>query len=34
MIVDFGYGGVVSIEIEQASEVVERTSEIQFAIAE
>jgi len=35
MVVDFGYdGGVVSIEIEQASKVVERTCEIQFAVAE
>ena len=35
MVVDFGYdGGVVSIEIEQASKVVERTREIQFAVAE
>jgi len=35
MIVDFGYdGGVVSIEIDQASKVVEKTSEIQFAVAE
>jgi uncharacterized protein YuzE len=35
MLVDFGYdGGVVSIEIEQASKVVERTREIQFAVAE
>jgi uncharacterized protein YuzE len=35
MIVDFGYdGGVVSIEIDHASKVVEKTSEIQFAIAE
>jgi uncharacterized protein YuzE len=35
MIVDFGHdGGVVSIEIDQASKVVGKTSEIQFAIAE
>jgi uncharacterized protein YuzE len=35
MIADFGYdGGIVSIEIEQASKVVERTREIQFAVAD
>jgi uncharacterized protein YuzE len=34
MIVDFGYdGGVVSMEILEASKVVEKTGEIQFAVA-
>ena len=34
MIVDFGYdGGVVAIEILEASKVVEQTAEIQFAVA-
>lgn len=35
VIVDFGYDdGVVSLEILQASKVVEKTQEIQFAIGE
>lgn len=35
MIVDLGYdGGVVSVEILDASKVIERTREISFAVAE
>jgi len=35
LIADFGYdGGVVSFEILSASQVVERTSEMQFAVAD
>jgi uncharacterized protein YuzE len=35
VIADFGYdGGVVSFEILSASQVVERTSEMQFAVAD
>ena len=35
MIIDFGYdGGVVGMEILGASKVVEKTSEIEFAVAQ
>lgn len=35
VIADFGYdGGLVSIEIMQASRVVEKASEVQFAVAD
>jgi len=35
MIIDFGYDeGIIGLEILNASKVVEKTSEIQFAVAE